>query len=209
MHFWYNARFRAVLAQVATLAGAIAVLGLIVHNTMEQLAARGIVFGFDFLWSSAGFGISSHLIEYSEASTYARAFLVGLLNTCFVAVLGMLGATILGFAVGVARLSANALVRMLAVLYVETLRNVPLLLQIFLWYFAILVPLPSPRQSLAIGDLLVLNNRGLYLPRPVFESGFWWILLALVLVAGAGMIFKRLHDSHGRPRSAGKLSIIA
>jgi len=207
MHFWYDARVRAVLAQLATLAAAIAVLGLIVHNTMEQLAARGIVSGFDFLWSNAGFGISSHLIEYSEASTYARAFLVGLLNTCFVAVLGMFGATVLGFTIGVARLSTNVLVRLLAVVYVETLRNVPLLLQIFLWYFAILVPLPSPRQSLAAGDLLFLNNRGLYLPQPILEPGFWWVMLALLGVASAAFVLKRLEHTHGKWRPVRRFSV--
>lgn len=195
MHFWYDARFRAFLAQTATLAAAVAILGLIVHNTMEQLAARGILSGFDFLWSSAGFGISSPLIEYSETSTYARAFVVGLLNTCFVAVLAIIGATLLGFAVGVARLSQNAPVRMLATLYVETLRNVPLLLQIFLWYFAILVPLPAPRQSLALAGSFFLNNRGLYLPRPVPEAGFGWALLALLLVVLAAIVWKRRRTS--------------
>lgn len=206
MSFWYDARFRAFLAQAATLAGAVAILGLIVHNTMEQLAARGILSGFDFLWSSAGFGISSHLIEYSEASTYARAFVVGLLNTCFVAVVAIIGATVLGFAVGVGRLSHNGPVRMLATLYVETLRNVPLLLQIFLWYFAILVPLPSPRQSLALAGSFFLNNRGLYLPSPVPEPGFAWALLVLLLAALAAIVWKRHLTSRRSTRARGDVT---
>jgi len=208
MSFWYNARFRAALTQIITLAGAVALLGLILHNTMEHLAARGIVSGFDFLWSSAGFGIISHLIEYSESSTYARAFVVGLLNTCLVAVLGILGATFLGFVVGVARLSTNVLVRSLATLYVETLRNVPLLLQILLWYFAILVPLPPPRQSLAVGGIFFLNNRGLYLPRPDFEAGFWWVMVGLLLIVGAVLIRSRWPQGHPRQRRGSPRSIL-
>lgn len=196
---WYNARFRAFLAQLITLTGAIAVLGLIVHNTVEHLAARGIVSGFDFLGSTAGFGIISHLIEYDEGSTYARAFVIGLLNTCLVAVLGIFGATVIGFALGVARLSANALVRMLATVYVETLRNVPLLLQILLWYFAILVPLPPPRHSLELGGLFFLNNRGLYVPSPSFEAEFWWVLAAVTLAVGALTIRKRWYQPNPTP----------
>jgi len=195
---WYNARVRGFLAQILTLSGAIAVLGLIVHNTVTHLSDRGIVSGFDFLGSTAGFGIISHLIEYSEASTYARAFVVGLLNTCLVAVLGILGATTIGFALGVARLSTNALVRSLTTLYVETLRNVPLLLQILLWYFAILVPLPGPRQSLTVGGLFFLNNRGLYFPRPVFEAGFWWVMVALALLAATVVAWQQWHRRHPR-----------
>ena len=116
-----------------------------------------------------------------------------------VAGLAIMAATLIGFVVGVARLSSNVLLRSLTTVYVETLRNIPLLLQILLWYFAILVPLPPPRQSLSIGGHFFLNNRGLYFARPEFETGFWWVMIAVLLLAGAIVIGSRWLPLH-RPR---------
>ncbi|MDX1801565.1 MAG: ABC transporter permease subunit, partial [Marinobacter sp.] len=123
--------------------------------------------------------------------TYGRTFLVGLLNTLLVSGLGIIAATILGFIVGVARLSKNWLVSKLALFFVETLRNIPLLLQIFFWYFAVLQNLPSPRQSLEAGGIIALNNRGLYFPAPITEPGFGWVIGAFVVAVVAALAIHR------------------
>ena len=159
--------------------GVIALVADIVGNTLANMESRGISTGFGFLRSEAGFGIIQTLIPYSEASTFGRTFVVGLLNTLLVSALGILLATLLGFLIGIARLSRNWIVARLAGTYIEIFRNIPLLLQIFFWYFAVLRALPGPRQSLALGDAVFLNLRGLYLPRPVPESGFGWVIGAL------------------------------
>ena len=121
------------------------------------------------------------LIEYAETSTYGRAFLVGLVNTLLVASIGVVLATILGFVIGIARLSNNWLISTLAAVYIEILRNIPLLLQLFFWYFAVLRTLPSPRQSISVLGTFFLNNRGLQSPAPVPEPGFWLISTAIVV----------------------------
>ena len=172
---WNDRRFRSVAWQVIATAAVIALGGYLLVNLLDNLERRGIASGFGFLESTAGFGITMSLIEYSEESTYGRAFMVGLLNTILVSAIGIGLATILGFIIGIARLSANWLVARLATVYIETLRNIPLLLQIFFWYFAVLRTLPPPRSSLEVAGSAFLNNRGLYLPGPVAEPGFAWL----------------------------------
>jgi general L-amino acid transport system permease protein len=182
-------RVRGLAWQALAIGGALALGVYLVHNLIGNLERQGITSGFGFLDSAAGFGITMSLIEYSEQSSYARAFAVGLLNTILVSVLGIACATVLGFAVGLARLSSNWLVARLAEVYVEIIRNIPLLLQIFFWYFLALNMLPGPRQSHALGEVVFLNNRGLYVPGLEFEpAGIWgWagIALWLVLLLGA------------------------
>ncbi len=177
----YNPTFRAILFQVL----AITALGFffytIVNNALSNLESRGIATGLDFLDQEAGFGIGLSLVEYDETYSYGRTFIVGLLNTALVSVLGVLLATILGFTVGIARLSSNWLVSRCAAVYIETFRNIPLLLQIFFWYFAVLQALPSPRQSLSLGESIFLNVRGLFFPSPIFEEGSNLIGMAAVL----------------------------
>ncbi|MGF1905762.1 amino acid ABC transporter permease [Aliivibrio salmonicida] len=177
----YNPTFRAILFQVL----AITALGFffytIVNNALSNLESRGIATGLDFLDQEAGFGIGLSLVEYDETYSYGRTFIVGLLNTALVSVLGVLLATILGFTVGIARLSSNWLVSRCAAVYIETFRNIPLLLQIFFWYFAVLQALPSPRQSLSLGESIFLNVRGLFFPSPIFEEGSNLIGMAVVL----------------------------
>ena len=158
--------------------GAVWLLG----NIFENLADRGIASGFGFLGSTAGFGISTSLIEFSEASSIGRAFWVGLLNTLLVSAIGIVLSTVLGFAIGIARFSGNWLLAKLAVIYVETLRNIPLLLQIFFWYFAVLRSLPGPRQSYELGGLFFLNNRGFYTPGLSLDSGGIVILSSVILL---------------------------
>jgi general L-amino acid transport system permease protein len=153
-----------------------------VHNAVENLARAKIASGFGFWNVTAGFDISQALIDYSsQTSTYGRAFWVGLLNTLLVAVLGVVFATIIGFTVGIARLSKNFLVARLATGYVETIRNVPLLLQLLFWYNAVLKALPELASSLTMPGGFILNNRGLFTPRPLFTDG--WHIVAVI--AGA------------------------
>jgi general L-amino acid transport system permease protein len=152
-----------------------------ISNAIENLARAKIASGFGFWDNTAGFDISQTLIDYSTTSTYGRAFWVGLLNTLLVAVLGIVFATILGFAVGIARLSSNWLVSRMAGFYIETIRNLPLLLQLLFWYNAVLKALPSVRESLALPGGGFLNNRGLFLPKPVFLPGAEWVLIALAI----------------------------
>ena len=156
-----------------------------VSNVAENLRRQNIVAGLDFLGETAGFDISQSLIEYSNLSTYGRAFWVGLLNTLLVAVLGIVAATVIGFVIGIARLSSNWLVARLAGAYVEIVRNLPLLLQLFFWYAAVLQTLPSPRQSHVLPGGAFLNVRGLYLPAPVPQPGF--AAVALALAAGLAL----------------------
>ena len=155
------------------------------QNTQHNLATRGITSGFDFLDSSAGFGILQSLIDYTERDTYGRVFVIGLLNTLLVSVLGIFFATIIGFVLGVARLSHNWLINKVATVYIEIFRNIPPLLQIFFWYFAVLRAMPSPRQSLSIGEAIFVNIRGLYLPGPIPADGLIAFLISLAIVVAA------------------------
>jgi general L-amino acid transport system permease protein len=162
------------------------------HNVSVNLRAAKIETGFGFLWNSANFDITQSLISYNASMSYGRALLVGLLNTLMVSAIGIVLATLLGFVVGIARLSKNVLVSKLAQIYVELLRNIPLLLQLLFWYNAVLKPLPPPRQSLHVAAGALLNNRGLYIPTLDAPSGvpallaglaaavLGWIVLAFV-----------------------------
>src|SRR5262249_15075209 len=131
--------------------------------------------------TTSGFDISQSLIEYTNTATYGRAFWVGLCNTLLVAVIGIVLATLVGFTMGIARLSSNWLIARLATVYVETVRNIPLLLQLFVWYFAVLKAVPPPRQSLELPGGVFLNLRGLYLPAPIPKAGFDLVLAGLAI----------------------------
>ncbi len=189
--YWTGRRVRAWLVQGLVIALVALAIGYLAGNAVENLRRQAIASGFAFLSSESGFGILQSLIAYDETSTYGRAFLVGLLNTLLAAGVGIVLATLLGFVIGVARLSRNWLVAKLAAIYVEVVRNIPLLLQLFFWYFAVLRALPSPRQSLSAGESLFLNIRGLYLPKPIPEPGFWWIPAALLVALAAAIAVSR------------------
>ena len=176
--FWNNPEIRAIAFQVIALAATIAFGYYLFENTQTNLRRLGIASGFNFLSTSSGFGILQSLIPYSETSSYGRVFWVALLNTLLVSALGIVLATLLGLIIGIARLSKNWLIAKLALAYIEVFRNIPLLLQIFFWYFAVLRAVPSPRQSLSLGEIVFLNIRGLYLPAPQFQAGFNWVLMA-------------------------------
>ena len=200
---WNDPEIRAIAFQVIALAATIAFGYYLFENTQTNLRRLGIASGFDFLSSPSGFGILQSLIPYSETSSYGRVFWVALLNTLLVSALGIVFATLLGFIVGIARLSKNWLVAKLALVYIETFRNIPLLLQIFFWYFTVLRAVPSPRQSLSLGEVAFLNIRGLYLPAPQFQPGFGWVLaafgLALVLIAILVHWSRRRQATTGQP----------
>ena len=153
-----------------------------IANMFAALERAGISSGFGFLDSTAGFSISQSLIEYSpSSSTYLDVFVVGLLNTLIVAAFGVVLATVLGFTVGVARLSNNWIIGRLAKIYVETFRNIPLLLHIFIWYFGVLRLLPQPRESADFGFMGMLNNRGYFAPKPIWGEGGMAIFIALLV----------------------------
>ncbi|ENE5199258.1 amino acid ABC transporter permease [Vibrio parahaemolyticus] len=177
----YNPVFRSAIFQIIAIAALVFFFYTIINNALNNLDARGIATGFGFLNQEAGFGIGLTLIEYNETYSYGRTFIVGLLNTALVSVLGIILATAIGFTMGVARLSTNWLVSRLAAVYIETFRNIPLLLQIFFWYFAVLQALPSARQSLSLGEAIFLNVRGLYFPAPVFNEGSGVVIAAFVI----------------------------
>jgi general L-amino acid transport system permease protein len=187
-----NPEVRGIFYQVLL----VAVLAFLIYsaaiNAIDNLRAAKIASGFGFLEQAAGFDVNQKLVPFSSStSTYAEAFLVGLLNTLLVAGLGIVFATILGFAIGIARLSRNWVVSRLAAIYVEAIRNVPLLLQLFIWYNAVLKPLPGPRQSLDFGAGIYLNNRGLYIPEPVFGSTFGWVWISLAVGIVIAFVFWR------------------
>ena len=181
---------RDVLLQALVLCVLIFGVVSLVANVQANLAAQGINSGFGFLSERAGFAINQTLVDYTEDSNFGRVLLVGLLNTLLVSVLGVAFATLLGFSLGVARLSRNWLISKLAMVYVEIFRNVPLLLQIMFWYFGVLRNLPSPRQALSIGDSVFMSNRGIVVPALQTGAGAIWYGVALALIV-AGFIWLR------------------
>lgn len=176
----YDPRIRGIISQLILIGLVVFAAWYLVSNTISNLERQNIASGLGFLNEPAGFSIIQTLIPYSETSSYGRVFVVGLLNTLLVAFLGILLATVLGFVIGVARLSKNWLISSMAGAYVEIMRNIPLLLHIFIWYFAVLRAVPGPRQSIELGAGSFLNNRGLYLPAPIFGDGAMLIVIGLV-----------------------------
>lgn len=199
-----NPAVRAWVYQIIAVAAVVLVIGYLVHNTIVNLANRGITSGFGFLDRTAGFGIIQHLIDYSEGDTYARVFLVGLTNTLLVSALCIVFASILGFFLGLARLSDNWLLRKISTIYIETFRNIPPLLQIFFWYFAVLRNLPGPRQALNAFGLTYVSNRGLYIPWPQYTPGTPAFLIALLIALTGTVALFRFNRQHqiktGQPR---------
>ena len=179
---WNDPRIRGIFYQILVIGLFLGVALYLVSNTMERMAQQSIASGFGFLEKEASFGISESPIEYSPADSYLRAFVVGLLNTFKVGLLGVFLATILGTLIGIARLSHNWLVAKVSLVYVEVLRNVPLLLQLFFWYALLTEILPHPRQALQpLEGLVFLSNRGLMFPAPVWDTLYGWVLATLVI----------------------------
>ena len=178
----YDQKVRGIIFQVL-LVVALVVLGYeIVSNTAENLRKQSLASGFGFLDKTAGFDISQRLVDYKSTSSYARAFVVGLLNTLLVSALGIMFATVLGFAIGIGRLSSNWLVARLSTTYVEIVRNVPLLLQLFAWYVGVLRTLPMPQDAVGVGPGAYLDVRGVHLPSLVTGSGVGWGMVAALII---------------------------
>jgi general L-amino acid transport system permease protein len=187
----YDPKIRGYAYQFVLLA----VVGFLIwsaaSNAIENLRAQKIASGFGFWHNASGFDINQKLIPYDASTgTYGRAFWVGLLNTLLVASIGIVLSTFLGFFVGVARLSSNWIVSKIAMIYVEVIRNIPLLLQLFFWYNAVLKPLPNPRQSIVLPAGALLNNRGLYIPDPQFGPGGSLIIWAFLIGLVATFVFR-------------------
>ncbi|MCH8311121.1 MAG: ABC transporter permease subunit, partial [Chloroflexi bacterium] len=157
---WRNVRVLQAVAQVVSVIIVVSLVVLLVGNVFDAADRRGFSLGFDFLDEEAGFPIAESVIEYDESASFGYAFIVGILNTLKVALVGVVLATILGFIVGVARGSSNWLVSKMAAVYVETFRNVPLLVQLFFWYFAVFQLLPVVQESIQWPGPIFLNNRG-------------------------------------------------
>ena len=186
-----NPNVRGVVVQVLFLAALLFLAYDIIDNTARNLRRANIASGYGFLERTAGFGIVQTLIDYSEASSYGRAVLVGLLNTLLVAALGIILATVIGFLVGIARLSSNWLVARIAEAYVEILRNIPLLLQLFFWYFAVLRAVPGMREKWTILGFIHINIAGLHVPKPVFEPGAAAVGIAFLAAIVLAFLFAR------------------
>ncbi|HEY0300939.1 MAG TPA: ABC transporter permease subunit [Rhizomicrobium sp.] len=182
---WRDTDWKSVAVQALVLLVLAAVVAWLIGNVAAALGKRHVASGFGFLEHTAGFGIVQTLIPYTEESSYGQAMWVGLANTLLVSVIAIVLSTIVGFIVGIGRLSTNWLVAKLCTAYVELLRNMPLLLQIMFWYFGVLAALPGPRESLTVGSALAVNNRGLFLPLLLNGAGSWiaWSALAAGIAA--------------------------
>jgi len=208
---WYDKETRSVIIQIIAAALIISFFAYIINNAVTNLAAIGKDINFGFLWQNASYDINQTLIEYSSTSSHFKAMIVGLINTLLVAVAGIFLATILGFLLGIMRLSSNWLTQKIAYVYIEYIRNVPVLLHILLLYGVILNALPRPKSSYNLNDTFFLNNRGLQMPSPEFESLFW--VVAAFLVGGLAFSFwfkryaKKIQDATGKIYPVGMISI--
>jgi general L-amino acid transport system permease protein len=180
-------------AQIVSAIAVIALLAFAVSNVLEAARLRGLDLGFGFLDDSAGFALSESVIAYEPAMSFGRAFIVGLLNTLKVSLIGMALATMLGLCTALARLSSNWLVCKIAGVYIETIRNVPLLVQLFFWYFAVFQQLPGVRNAIVLPGQAYLSQRGLYIPWPVpGETASIWLATLLVAAVGAVLAYRAL-----------------
>ncbi len=184
-----NHRFKNIIPQLLTLLFVVAVIGFFTINAQLNMDERGIDFGYGFLSQESSFDVQFSLIEYDGSHSYAKAYLVGLLNTILVSVLGIIFCTIIGVIVGIARLSPNYLIRNTAAWYVEFFRNVPLLLQIFFWYYAALRALPLPENTEPLFGVTYLTVKGYYIPRFIWEN--FDILIYSILAAVISIVFIR------------------
>jgi len=200
---WRSQEFRGVVYQVLALLLLAAALAYLMHNTLANMRARGIQSGFDFFGQPAGFAIGESLVPFDSSDSYAKAYAVGLSNTLRVALVGIVGATILGTLVGIGRLSRNMLVRGLCGAYVETTRNIPLLLQLFMWYFMLTEALPAIEDALRPLPGVFFSKNGLQYPVPVWAPGHWGTLggaAAGVLAAwGFARWARRRFEAIGHP----------
>ena len=191
MAWWNDVRVRGVFYQILVIGGVLLLVGYLVSNTLENLETRNIATGFGFLDREAGFEVSESPIPYSAADTYARVLFVGILNTLRIAFIGIILATVLGTIAGVARLSSNWLVSKFATVYVEGMRNIPVLLQLFFWYAVITEGLPHPRQAIELAGGIFISNRGLTYPEPLAHPAWAMMAVALVVAVVATVLLGR------------------
>jgi len=198
---FFDEKSRSLLIQALVIGVFAAFIYLLVQQTAANLERRGISSGFDFLSMGAGYDISIRLIPFTSEDTHLRAYFVGLLNTLMIAVCGCFLATIIGFLVGVIRLSSNWLFRNIAYVYVEFTRNVPVLLQIVL-YYSILLHLPKIKQAIVLFDNFYLTNRGLFSPKPIFKDGFsivvWSLVIAIIVSIFLKKFLKKKQEETGK-----------
>jgi general L-amino acid transport system permease protein len=190
----WSLRSRAVrgwIYQALALAAVAAVVAFLAHNTQVNMRERGIQSGFDFLGQSAGFDIGETVIAYDPSETYGKALWVGVLNTLRVAVIGIVLTTLVGVLMGIGRFSHNALVRGVCYAYVETFRNVPILLQLLMWYLFFVEVLPPPQTAWNAGDLFFLSKGGFAFPSPVWAPGHAWMALGALAGIVAGVAYRR------------------
>ena len=198
---------RRVVYQVILVVVLAAFFWEIINNAITNLGRQNVTAGFEFLDRTAGFDISQSLIDYSAQSTFRQAILVGLANTLLVAASGIVLATLVGFVMGIARLSSNWLIAKVASAYVEVARNIPLLLQLFVWYFAVAINLPPTRQAIEMPGGGYLSVRGLYIAKPVPQSGFDWVLAAIAVGVIASIAFAR-HARREQMRTGRRLPVL-
>jgi len=194
-------KLKKILPQLLTLLFIVLVFGFFTMNAQENMGARGLEFGFGFLKTQASFDIQFSLIDYDGSHTYARAYLVGLLNTLLVAFIGIILATLLGAIVGVARLSPNYLIRKTASFYIEFFRNIPLLLQIFFWYFAALRALPMLEDAPMLLNSSFMTIKGLYTPAPIwtnFDVFFTTVIIAMIIIFFFARYAKKKQEQDGK-----------
>jgi len=183
-------KFRYYLPQILTALGIVFIFAYFAYNAQVNMDNRGIDFGLRFLGEEASFDIQFSLIEYSGASSYAKAYLVGLLNTILVACIGIFFATILGVIIGISRLSSNYLIAKVAEWYIEIFRNIPLLLQLFFWYFAALRALPLPKEAISFFDVAYLSVKGLYIPKFIWTNFSIFLYSVIAAIVAVVFIFK-------------------
>ena len=196
-----RAKLKNYLPQFLTLLVIIFIIGFFTFNAQTNMNNRGIEFGFGFLAQEASFDIQFSLIDYDGSHSYARAYLVGLLNTILVASIGIFFATILGVVVGISRLSPNYLIAKFAAVYIEIFRNIPLLLQIFFWYFAALRALPLPKEAISFFDISYLTVKGWYIPRFIwtnFSILFYSLIAAIVAIIFIYRYAKKQQEETGK-----------
>ena len=205
-----NFKIKKILPQLITLLAVVLIFGFFTFNAQVNMENRGIEFGYGFLSQESSFDVQFSLIEYDGSHSYARAYLVGLLNTLLVAFIGIIFATIIGVIVGIARLSPNYLIERSAAFYVEFFRNIPLLLQIFFWYFAALRALPLPQDADAIFGVFFLTIKGLFIPRFVWENldiFFYSLTAAIISIVVIRNYARKLQESEGKQLPVFSISV--
>jgi len=205
-----NVKVKKIVPQLITLAVVVLIFGFFTYNAQINMDNRGIEFGYGFLKQESSFDVQFSLIEYDGSHSYARAYLVGLLNTLLVAFLGIIISTIIGVVVGIARLSPNYLIERSAAFYVEFFRNIPLLLQIFFWYFAALRALPLPQDSEAMFGVFYLTIKGFFMPRFIWENLdvlFYSIVAVIISIIVIRNYARKLQENQGKQLPVFSISI--